>query len=135
LNSSHAKTRAVHKENETSDPLACSRICTVASPEKRRQPGWRCSSKSPSRIGVANLNYGERRLATCQSAIAQSNWSKFVKQSTLVKKSKTGQRREVYLQILIFLDVSAKLDYRIENGLFRKLIQILFGDNLYDLFK
>jgi len=39
------------------------------------------------------------------------------------------------LQILIFLDVSAKLDYRIENGLFRKLIQILFGDNLSDIFK
>jgi len=42
--------------------------------------------------------------------------------SNLVKKSKTGQRRRVYWQILIFLDVSAKLDCRIENGLFRKLI-------------
>jgi len=40
-----------------------------------------------------------------------------------------------YLQILIFLDVSIKLDYMIENGLFRKLIQILFGDNLSDIFK
>ena len=49
--------------------------------------------------------------------------------------SKTGQRRGVYLHILIFLDVSIKLDYMIENELFRKLIQILFGDNLSDIFK
>jgi len=53
----------------------------------------------------------------------------------LVKQSKTGQRRGVCLQILIFLDVSIKMDYMIENGLFRKLIQILFGDNLSDIFK
>ena len=85
--SDHAKMRAVHKENETSDTLVCSRIYTVASPEKRRQPGWRCSSKSPLRIGAENPNSGERRFATCQSAIAQSNWSKLVKQSTLVKYS------------------------------------------------
>ena len=30
--------------------------------------------------------------------------------------SKTGQRRGIYLQILIFLDVFAKLDYMIEMG-------------------
>jgi len=71
----------------------------------------------------------------CHPINGQSN-SQLVKSwSNLVKKSKTGQRRGVYLQILIFLDVSAKLDYRIENGLFRKLIQILIGDNLSDIFK
>jgi len=59
----------------------------------------------------------------------QQSWS------NLVKQTNTGQRRRVYLQILIFLDVSTKLDYRIENGLFRKLIQLLFGDNLSDIFK
>jgi len=59
----------------------------------------------------------------------QQSWS------NLVKKSKTGPRIGVYLQILIFFYVSAKLDYRIENGLFRKLIQILSGDNLSDIFK
>jgi len=36
---------------------------------------------------------------------------------------------------MIFLDVSANLDYRIENGLLRKLMQILFGDNLSYIFK
>jgi len=39
------------------------------------------------------------------------------------------------LQILIFLDVSANFDYRIKNGLLRKLMQILFVNNLLDIFK
>ena len=34
------------------------------------------------------------------------------------------------MQILIFLDFLVNLDYMIENGLFRKLMQILFADNL-----
>jgi len=37
------------------------------------------------------------------------------------------------LQILIFLDVSANLDYMIKNGLLRKLMQILFVNNLLDI--
>ena len=57
----------------------------------------------------------------------------------LVKSGQTikywSKERGLFAKILIFLDVSAKLDYRIENGLFRKLIQILFGDNLSDIFK
>jgi len=68
--------------------------------------------------------------------VNKSNWSMEQQSwSNVVKQSKTGQRKGVYFQILIFLDVSAKLDYRIENGLFRKLIQLLFGDNLSDIFK
>jgi len=39
------------------------------------------------------------------------------------------------VQILILLDFRANLDYNIENGLLRKLMQILFGDNLSDIFK
>jgi len=55
-----------------------------------------------------------------------------VKQSNLVKD--WSNERGLTAK-MIFLDVSAKLDYEIENGLFRKLIQILFGDNLSDIFK
>jgi len=36
--------------------------------------------------------------------------------------SKIGQTREVEVQILIFLDVSANLNYKIKNGLLRKLM-------------
>ena len=39
------------------------------------------------------------------------------------------------MQILIFLDLSTNLDYMIKNGLLRKLMQILFGGNLSDIFK
>jgi len=39
------------------------------------------------------------------------------------------------VQILIFLDFPANLDYRIKNGLLRKLMQILFVKNLLDIFK
>jgi len=39
------------------------------------------------------------------------------------------------VQIVIFLDIPVNLDYGIENGLFRKLMQMLFGDNLSDIFK
>jgi len=39
------------------------------------------------------------------------------------------------VQIFIFLDFLENLDYRIENGLLRKLMQILFSDNLSDIFK
>jgi len=39
------------------------------------------------------------------------------------------------LQILMFFYVSANLDYRIKNGLLRKLMQILFVNNLLDIFK
>jgi len=39
------------------------------------------------------------------------------------------------VQIFIFLDFLVNVDYRIKNGLFRKLMQILFGDNLLDIFK
>jgi len=38
------------------------------------------------------------------------------------------------LQILIFLDVFANMDYRIKNGLLRKLIEILFVNNLLRIF-
>jgi len=61
-----------------------------------------------------------------------------VKQLTLVKYSnlvKDWSNKGVKLQKLIFLDVSANLDYMIENGLLRKLMQVLFGDNLSDIFK
>jgi len=68
-----------------------------------------------------------QKAATCHPVIAQSNWSNLVKQSTLVKN--WSKDRDVTANIDI-LDVYAKLDYRIENWLFRKLIQILFGDNL-----
>jgi len=37
--------------------------------------------------------------------------------------------------MFIFLDFSTNLDYRIENGLLRNLMQILFGDNLLDIIK
>jgi len=49
--------------------------------------------------------------------------------------SKTGQMRRVYVQIFIFFDFPTNLDYKIENGLLRKLMKILFGDNLSDIFK
>jgi len=39
------------------------------------------------------------------------------------------------LQILIFLDVYTNLYYRIKNGLLRKLMQILFINNLLDIIK
>jgi len=49
--------------------------------------------------------------------------------------SKTGQTRGVEVQILIVLDVFANLNYKIKNGLLRKLMQILFVNNLSDIFK
>jgi len=54
--------------------------------------------------------------------VSSSQWT--FKQSTSQKLVKSGRKvkdwskKRSFLQILIFLDVSAKLDCRIENGLF-----------------
>jgi len=55
-----------------------------------------------------------------------------VKYSNLVKDWSNYRGLTANIDIL---DVSANLDYMIKNGLFRKLIEILFGHNLSDIFK
>jgi len=106
-------------------------MCTFHG-SNEEQPSLHLAPAVATRTGAANPNSGKRRCAMCQHLICQSigqqvNRSKLVKSSQIFK---SGQRRWVYFQILIFLDISTKLDYRIENGLFGKLIQILIGDNL-----
>jgi len=39
------------------------------------------------------------------------------------------------VKILIYWDLSTNLDNWIPKGWFKKLMQILFGDNLLDIFK
>jgi len=58
------------------------------------------------------------------------SWSNSQLWSNVQIWSKTGKTRGVEVQIFIFLYFPANLDYRIEDGLLRKLMQILFGDNL-----
>jgi len=92
-----------------------------------------CSCQGREKHGGRNSNSGEivstpRVILSLHSQSGQS-WS------NIQIWSKTGQTRGVEVQILIFLDVFANLNYRIKNGLLRKLMQILFVNNLSDIFK
>ena len=76
--------------------------------------------------------------ATCQFAIAQSNWSNLVKQSTLVKYSNLVKEWSNKRGLIANIDIFGclyNLDYMIKNGVLRKLMQILFVNNLLDIFK
>jgi len=55
-------------------------------------------------------------------------------ESRLVKVWSNSQRRGAKVQILIYLDLSTILDYKIAKGEFEKLMQILVGDNLSYIF-